>query len=122
MGARGGSAIATIVCYNNGANALQTLELVPAAGARDFDVVVVDDGSTDDTPAYIARFDFPVIRHPQNRGLGAAIKSGMRYALDHEYEFFCILAGNAKDDPRQIPRLLQPLRECRADYVQGSRF
>ena len=122
MGAQGRSAIATIVCYNNGANVSRTLELVPPPSERDFDVVVVDDGSTDDTASHIARFDFPVIRHPRNRGLGAAIKSGMQYALDHGYDIFCILAGNAKDDPRQIPRLLQPLRDSVADYVQGSRF
>jgi dolichol-phosphate mannosyltransferase len=115
-------AIATIVCYNNGANAARTLERVPPAAERDFDVVVVDDGSTDDTPAQIARFGFPLIRHEQNRGLGAAIKSGMRYALDGGYDVFCILAGNAKDDPREIPRLLEPIRRAEADYVQGSRF
>ena len=117
-----GSAVAAVVCYNNGANAARTLEKFPPANERDFDVVVIDDGSTDDTAEQIARFDFPVVRHPTNRGLGAAIKSGMRYAVDNGYEILCILAGNAKDDPRQIPRLLAPIREGRADYVQGSRF
>jgi dolichol-phosphate mannosyltransferase len=115
------SALAAIVCYNNGENAARTLALVPPSDQRDFDVVVVDDGSTDDTAAQIAKFDFPVIRHPSNRGVGAAIKSGMRYALDDGYEAVCILAGNAKDDPRQIPRLLAAIR-AGADYVQGSRF
>ena len=118
----GASALATIVCYNEGANAARTLERVPPAAERDFDVIVVDDGSTDDTAEHIARFGFPVIRHPRNRGLGAAIKSGMRYALEHDYGIFCILAGNAKDDPRQIPRVLRPIRAGQADYVQGSRF
>jgi glycosyltransferase involved in cell wall biosynthesis len=115
------AAIAAIVCYNNGENAARTLGLVPPAAERDFDVVVIDDGSTDDTAAHLARFDLPVIRHPRNRGVGAAIKSGIRHALDHGYAEFCILAGNAKDDPRQVPRLLAALR-AGADYVQGSRF
>ena len=115
-------AVATIVCYNNGVNASRTLARIPPADQRDFDVVVVDDGSTDDTAEQIARHDFPVIRHAQNRGLGAAIKSGMRYALDNDYDIFCILAGNAKDDPQEIPRLLAPIRAGQADYVQGSRF
>src|SRR5262249_8173883 len=86
-------AVAAIVCYNNGSNVARTLEMVPAQ--RDYDVVVIDDGSTDDTSAYIAKFDFPVVRHPQNRGVGAAIKSGIRYALDNGYDLVCILAGNA---------------------------
>jgi dolichol-phosphate mannosyltransferase len=113
-------AVAAVVCYNNGGNAARTLEMVPAD--RDYDIVVIDDGSTDDTAQHIAKFDFPVVRHPQNRGVGAAIKSGIRYALDNGYDIVCILAGNAKDDPRQIPRLLEPIREGRAEYVQGSRF
>jgi dolichol-phosphate mannosyltransferase len=116
------TALATIVCYNNGANAARTLERVPPAAERDFDVVLVDDGSTDDTYAQIARFGFTVIRHERNRGLGAAIKSGMRHALDGGYDIFCILAGNAKDDPREIAKLLEPIRRGEADYVQGSRF
>jgi dolichol-phosphate mannosyltransferase len=115
-------ALATIVCYNEGVNAARTLARVPRAAERDFDVLVVDDGSTDDTPEQVARFGFPVVRHDRNCGLGAAIKSGMRYALDHGYGIFCILAGNAKDDPRQIPAVLRPIREGQADYVQGSRF
>jgi dolichol-phosphate mannosyltransferase len=115
-------AIAAVVCYNNGASAAATLARVPPPGERDFDVVVIDDGSTDDTAQQIAGFHFPVVRHEKNRGLGAAIKSGMRYALDHGYDIICILAGNAKDDPREIPRLLAPIRDGQADYVQGSRF
>jgi dolichol-phosphate mannosyltransferase len=122
QGKTGRSAVACIVCYNNGADVARTLERVPPAAERDFEVVVVDDGSTDDTPDHLAQFDFPLIRHPQNRGLGAAIKSGMRYALDNNYDVFSILAGNNKDDPTQIPRLLAPIHEGRADYVQGSRF
>ena len=116
------AAIATIVCFNNGANATRTLEQVPPASERNFDVVVVDDGSTDDTFQRVSSFGFPVIRHEQNRGLGAAIKSGMRYALDHGYPVFCILAGNAKDDPHQVPQLIAPILAGEADYVQGSRF
>lgn len=119
-GTKKARAVAAIVCYNNGANVARTLELVPAE--RDFDVVVIDDGSTDDTATYIGRSTFPTLRHEENRGVGAAIKSGIRYAIDNGHEIVCILAGNAKDDPREIPRLLRPIREGRADYVQGSRF
>lgn len=119
---RPSSAVAAILCYNNGASAARTLQRVPPREQRDFEVVVVDDGSTDDTPAHLAAFELPVIRHARNRGVGAAIKSAMRYALDHGHDILCILAGNAKDDPREIPRLLRPIRDGKADYVQGSRF
>jgi dolichol-phosphate mannosyltransferase len=116
------SAVAAILCFNNGVNAARTLERVPPREQRDFEVLVVDDGSTDDTPRHLAAFDFPTIRHARNRGVGAAIKSAMRYALEQGHDTLCILAGNAKDDPREIPRLLAPIRAGQADYVQGSRF
>jgi dolichol-phosphate mannosyltransferase len=115
-------AIATIVCYNSAAETARTLERVPPPDQREFDVLVIDDGSTDDTAARVSRSGFPLIRHERNRGVGAAIKTGLRYALDHGYDIVCILAGNAKDDPGQIPRLLAPIRRGEADYVQGSRF
>jgi dolichol-phosphate mannosyltransferase len=115
--------LAAIMAYNNGANVERVLARIPPKDERDYDVLVVDDGSTDDTAAYIAKFpEIPVVRHPQNRGVGAALKSGVRYALDHGYDIICVMAGNDKDDPREIERVVAPVREGRADYVQGSRF
>lgn len=115
-------ALAVVATYNNGQNVARVLERMPPAPLRDFDVLVVNDGSSDDTGAHVARFDFPVVQHETNRGVGGAIKSGVRYALDHGYDVVCILAGNNKDDPAEIARVLEPIRAGRADYVQGSRF
>src|SRR3954452_14114123 len=117
----GNTAVAAIVCYNNGENASRTLQLIPPAGERDYDVVVIDDGSTDDTPEYLARHPFPLVRHPSNLELGATIKSGMRFALEHGHEYFCILAGNAKDDPRRIARVHAPLPAGMTEFVLISR-
>ncbi len=86
------------------------------------EVVVLDDGSTDHTPEIIARSGVPCIRHETRRGAGAGIKSMIRYALDHDYDVFVVMAGNGKDDPREVPRLLAPIVEQGYDYVQGSRF
>jgi dolichol-phosphate mannosyltransferase len=115
-------ALVAVVSYNNGANVERTLAKIPPAAARDFDVVVIDDGSSDDTGSYIDRFDFEVIRHAGNLGVGGAIKSGIKHAIDKGYDIVCILAGNDKDDPREVPRVLEPIRRGEADYVQGSRF
>src|SRR4029078_10259308 len=87
-------AVPAVVAFNNGENVARVLAKFPPAHAREYDVVVIDDGSRDDTAQHIARFDFPVVRHPENRGVGAAIKSAVRYSLDHKYDIVCILAGN----------------------------
>jgi len=86
------------------------------------EVVALDDGSTDRTPEIVAQAGVSCIRHPTNRGAGAGIKSLIRYGRDHGHEVIVIMAGNGKDDPRQIPRLLAPILEEGYDYVQGSRY
>jgi dolichol-phosphate mannosyltransferase len=86
-------------------------------------VIAVDDGSTDRTPQILSEFEFcTVIRHPSRQGCGDAIRSAYRHALQEGYDIFVIMAGNGKDDPAQIERLLQPIVNHEADYVQGSRF
>jgi dolichol-phosphate mannosyltransferase len=101
---------------------LEQLEPVLEAGIVD-EVLAVDDGSTDRTPALLAACDYcTVITHPERQGIGNAIRSAYRYALDNEYDVFLIMAGNGKDDPAQIERVVTPVLEGKADYVQGSRF
>ena len=63
-----------------------------------------------------------VLRNEERKGIGHAIKQGIRYALENGYGVVIVLAGNNKDDPREIPRLLEPILIGDYDYVQGSRF
>jgi len=87
------------------------------------EVVAVDDGSTDATPEILGGAGHcTVITHDTHRGIGEAIRSAYRYALENDYDVFVIMAGNGKDDPLEIGRVLEPVVECTADYVQGSRF
>jgi dolichol-phosphate mannosyltransferase len=87
------------------------------------EVLAVDDGSTDETAAILAACDHcTVITHPRRQGCGDAIRSAYRYALHHQYDVFVIMAGNGKDDPAQIERLVRPILDDEADYVQGSRY
>ncbi len=85
------------------------------------DVLVVDDGSTDSTTEEIQRRAHPVIRHSERRGVGKCLQDGFVYAKEHGYSVLVIMAGNGKDDPREIPKLLAAIEEG-VDYVQGSRF
>jgi dolichol-phosphate mannosyltransferase len=63
-----------------------------------------------------------IIENPTRNGIGFAIKEGYRYALSHGFDLIVVMAGNGKDDPREIRRLTQPILDNSYDYVQGSRF
>jgi len=63
-----------------------------------------------------------VIRNIERKGVGHAIREGIEYALSKGYSVAVVMAGNNKDDPGEIPRLLAPILKEDYDYVQGSRF
>ena len=86
------------------------------------EVLVVDDGSTDGTAAVARAHAATVVSMGRVVGVGAALRAGYRYAVDHGYDVAVVMAGNGKDAPEEIPRLVEPIAEGRADFVQGSRF
>ena len=86
------------------------------------EIVVVDDGSTDGTVEEAEAAGATVIRNRARGGVGFAILRGIDHALEHGFSIIVILAGNNKDDPTEIPRLLRPIREEGFDFVQGSRY
>ncbi len=106
-------------CYNEHVKIERTVSRFPKE--RPYDVVVMDDGSTDDSSARVERLGVKVLRHAQRRGVGAAIQTVNRYAIQNNYDVVVHMAGNDKDDPLLIPRLVAPI-EKGADYVQGSRY
>ena len=86
------------------------------------DVVVVDDGSTDRTAANASASGAAVVRLPFNLGIGGAVQTGFRYALEHGYDVAVRLDGDGQHDPTELPKLLEPLARDEADVVTGSRF
>ena len=86
------------------------------------DVVVIDDGSEDSTAARAEAAGAAVVSLPFNLGIGGAVQTGFKYALEHGYETVLRLDGDGQHDPRQIPNLLAPLLRGEADVVVGSRF
>ena len=91
--------------------------------APDFDVVVVDDGSTDATAAEAGAEDAVVIRHPYNLGIGGAVQSGYKYALRNGYDVAVQVDGDGQHKPAYIADMLDALHVSgAADMVYGSRF
>jgi len=91
--------------------------------APDFDVVVVDDGSTDATFAEATAESVTVIRHPFNLGIGGAMQSGFKYAAANDYDVAAQVDGDGQHKPTYLPDLLDALRTGgKADMVCGSRF
>lgn len=85
-------------------------------------VVVVDDGSEDRTAELARSSGADVLSHGANRGYGAALTSGYRFAAETDCEFVAQLDADGQHDPRQLERLLAPLLQGVADVVIGSRL
>ncbi len=86
------------------------------------EVVVVDDGSRDDTGARAARAGATVVRHPFNLGYGAALQTGYKYALRRGAPLLVQMDADGQHDPREIRELAAPILRGECDLVVGSRF
>jgi glycosyltransferase involved in cell wall biosynthesis len=92
--------------------------------APDFDVVVIDDGSLDNTAAEAQASGAVVVRHPFNLGIGGAMQSGFKYALRNDYDVAAQVDGDGQHKPAHLEDLLAKLHTSgdEADMVCGSRF
>lgn len=86
------------------------------------DVLVVDDGSADQTARLAREAGAIVVSLPFNCGIGTAMQTGYLYALQHDYDIAIQVDGDGQHDPAQIYSLVLPIIEGRADLVIGSRF
>lgn len=84
------------------------------------DVLVVDDGSEDETDRVAAAAGARVLTLPFNLGVGGAVRAGFRYAAEHDYDTLVQLDADGQHDPADIPRLVSALSS--ADVIVGARF
>ncbi len=85
-------------------------------------VIVGDDHSTDRTAGEAGEAGAVVVRHEANRGVGAAIRTGLLEAKRRGFEVAAILSGDDQHEPDELPRILGPVFAGEADLVQGSRW
>ncbi len=88
----------------------------------EFDVVVIDDGSSDATAARARAAGATVISHPFNLGIGGAVQSGYRYAYLSGYDVAIQVDGDGQHNPTQVRKIEEGQRTSGADLVWGSRF
>ena len=115
--------LAIVPAYNEAGMVARVVRDIHRA-APDFDVVVIDDGSIDETAAEAAAEGAAVIRHPYNLGIGGAVQSGFKYALRNGYQVAAQVDGDGQHKPEYLPEMVAALHTEgeQADMVYGSRF
>lgn len=104
-------------------NAGKTIEgVVRESLESGYPLLVVNDGSTDETAETLERLRVNVISYRENRGKGAALKSGFTWALTHGFEGVITLDADGQHDPQAIPLLARKVKESGFDILLASRF
>jgi glycosyltransferase involved in cell wall biosynthesis len=117
-----GTKLAIVPAHNEAEAIVGTVTAI-AQWAPDFDVLVIDDGSTDATAERARAAGAEVLRLPFNLGIGGAMQSGYIHASEHGYEVAVQVDGDGQHDPRHIPELLACLEaDPGLNMVTGSRF
>ena len=86
------------------------------------DVLVIDDGSKDATPALLAKFPVEVIRHATNRGYGRSLMDAFRWAAVDHFDWLITMDCDEQHEPAQIPEFLAAADADNADVISGSRY
>jgi glycosyltransferase involved in cell wall biosynthesis len=114
--------VVVIAAYNEEDAIGGVLEAIaPEACGLDVEVLVVDDGSVDETAAIAEAHGVNLVRLERNCGHGIALRVGYQLAREHGAEYIVTLDADGQWDPVEIPRVLEPVVEGEADFVVGSR-
>lgn len=112
--------LATPIAHNEEVKIKSVLERLKAV---DFiSTLLIDDASTDQTRRVAEEAEVKVITHDKRAGVGVGIRTAIRYAQEQGFDILVILAGNDKDRPSEISRLVNPIVNEKYDLVQGSRY
>lgn len=117
-----------ICCFNENIKIQETARRVREAidsmkPARLVDFLLVDDGSTDGATKEAALLSNAFyIRNEEQKGVGFSLRVAYSFGLSKGYDILVTMAGNNKDEPRELPLLFEPIEKGEADLVQGSRY
>ena len=109
-----------IPAYNEGSAILNTIKGIPKKFTN---IICVDDGSSDDTSEQIKKTRALLVKHPINLGQGAAIQTGIEYALlDPSIKYFVTYDADGQHRIEDVEKMLSHLKQKKLDIVLGSRF
>jgi glycosyltransferase involved in cell wall biosynthesis len=111
-----------VPAYNEEKSLPGVLRDLKEHAAENADVLVIDDGSSDETARVAREMDVLVICLPYNLGIGGAVQAGYLYAYRHGYDVAIQFDGDGQHCAEEISKLLLPLEKDAADLVVGSRF
>ena len=111
-------------CLNEAATISNVIQAIPRKirGIEKVDVVVINDGSTDDSEQVARQAGAEVISHKVNQGVGRAFQSGLNFALNNNYDMMVNIDSDGQFSPNDIPKLVNPILEGKAEFVTASRF
>ena len=114
----------TVPAYNEELLIEDTLQSIPEYVDR---IYVIDDGSTDRTAEIVQQCALTdpriaYVRHRRNGGVGSAIYTGYKLALEENMDIVAVMAGDNQMDPKILPHLLDPIVWRKADYTKGNRL
>ena len=110
-----------IPAYNEAENIERTIATIEQE-ASDFDYVIINDCSTDNTLDICKQNKFNVIRLPINLGIGGAVQTGYKYAFQNGYDLAVQVDGDGQHDPAFLKNMANYLEKEKCDMVIGSRF
>ena len=108
--------------FNEQMNIGNTLSLIPKNISNKLDVIVIDDGSTDNTYNIASKYDTIILRHHINKGNGAAIQTGLEFCKKKRYDIVIIIDADGQHEPKYINDFIKPIVVDGYDYVIGNRF
>ncbi|MGS7059243.1 glycosyltransferase family 2 protein [Streptococcus pyogenes] len=110
-----------IPAYNESSNIVNTIRTIES-DAPDFDYIIIDDCSTDNTLAICQKQGFNVISLPINLGIGGAVQTGYRYAQRCGYDVAAQVDGDGQHNPCYLEKMVEVLVQSSVNMVIGSRF
>lgn len=114
-----------IPAYNEEENILKTYQKIIDYNKKNktnYDVIVINDGSKDNTQKILEDNNIPHINLVRNLGIGGAVQTGYKYAFENNYDIAIQYDGDGQHDVRYVKKLIQPIIDGQADLTIGSRF